>query len=203
MTRAHPKGLKLDHSWRVAGRGADQHMAGLVDTVTLPDLTPVAAEAGAASEGDPRPVYTWEGPWVTRSCLVRSYLPSGGGAPRLVGGVGPDASLGVWDTGTGACLGGLQAPQGARDIECLVTYQRASDGRSRVAGVFNGGRLCIWDGDDFQRLHTMQTTADTRATHGPAVYDDPTSGSTWLVHRWVTIPGIRHGDETPLTDGYH
>jgi hypothetical protein len=47
-------------------------MAGLVSsTAGLANLTPVVAEAGAA-EGDPRPVYTWEGPWVTRSCLVGS-----------------------------------------------------------------------------------------------------------------------------------
>jgi hypothetical protein len=161
-------------------------MAGLVGTAGLADLTPVAAEAGAA-EGDPRPVYTWAGRWVPRSCLVRSYPPSDGGAPRLVGGVGPGASLGVWDTGTDAFLGALRAPKGARDIECLVTYQRASDGRPRVAGVFSGGCLCVWDGDNLQLLHTVHTK-----TRGLAVYDDPTSGRTRLVHRWVMTPRVRH-----------
>jgi hypothetical protein len=37
-------------------------MAGLAGIVGLGDLTPVAAEAGAA-KGGPRPVYTWTGRW--------------------------------------------------------------------------------------------------------------------------------------------
>jgi hypothetical protein len=58
-------------------------MAGLFDTITMPDLRPVAAEAGAA-EGDPRLVYTWAGLSKAMMSLARSYLPSDGGAPRLV-----------------------------------------------------------------------------------------------------------------------
>jgi hypothetical protein len=67
-------------------------MAGLVDITDLPDLTPVAAEAGAA-EGDPRPVYTWAGPPVEGRSIVRSYPPSDGGAPRLVVASGSDESI--------------------------------------------------------------------------------------------------------------
>jgi hypothetical protein len=52
-------------------------MAGLVGTVTLGDLTPVAAEAKAA-EGDPRPVYTWAGPSGSEMNIVRSYTLSDG-----------------------------------------------------------------------------------------------------------------------------
>jgi hypothetical protein len=60
-------------------------MAGLADTTRLSDLMPVAAEAGPALEGDPRPVYTWEGPPESALLsLVGSYSPSGGGVPRLV-----------------------------------------------------------------------------------------------------------------------
>jgi hypothetical protein len=173
-------------------------MAGLVGIAALPDLTPVAEEAGAAEEGDPRPVYTWAGPRGTRTYLVGSYLPSGGGAPRLVGGLGHGASLGVWDTATGAFLGALQAPKRARDMECLLTSQRPSDGRPRVAGAFNGGRLAVWEGDDLQELHTMHTKADTRTAYGLAVYEEPWSGSTRIVHRWVISPGIRRGGGNSL-----
>jgi hypothetical protein len=96
-------------------------MAGLVGTAALLDLTPVAAEAGAA-EGDPRPIYTWEGPAGGEEGIVRSYPPSGGGAPRLVA-VATElsgASLGVWDTATGAFLGALRGHDHA--VCSLVTY---------------------------------------------------------------------------------
>jgi WD40 repeat protein len=159
-------------------------MAGLADTITLADLTPlVAAEAGAALEGDPRPVYTWAGPSGRALSLVRSYTPSDGGAPRLVADVGgADAFLGVWDTGTGAFLGALQVPGPAPcDSESCITYQRPSDGRPRVAAGSSRGRLCIWDGDDLQLLHTVQVNAKQRALTCLAVYEEPTSGRTRLV----------------------
>jgi hypothetical protein len=70
----------------LAGRA--DHMAGLMAPIQLSSITPVAAEAGAA-EGDPRPVFTWEGPWQSVLGLVCSYLPSDeGSAPRLVAGGG-------------------------------------------------------------------------------------------------------------------
>jgi hypothetical protein len=72
-------------------------MAGLVGAAPLADLTPVAAETGAA-EGDPQPVYTWEGPLDHTLATVRSYPPSNGGAPRLVAAGGVNADLGVWCT---------------------------------------------------------------------------------------------------------
>jgi hypothetical protein len=94
--------------------------------------------------------------------------------------VGPDADLGVWDTGTGAFLQALPCPPGARVIDCLVTYQRPSDGRPRVvAGC--AGQLSIWDGDDLQLLHTIPTNAEGQAVYCLAVYEEPTSGSTRLV----------------------
>jgi hypothetical protein len=65
-----------DYNGRANGEAA---MAGVVSTIHLADLTPVAAEAGPA-EGDPRPVYTWAGPSGSRLSLVSSYPPSDGGA---------------------------------------------------------------------------------------------------------------------------
>jgi hypothetical protein len=157
-------------------------MAGLVGTAALADLTPlVAAEAGAALEGDPRPVYTWAGPQGDMPSLVRSYLPSGGGEPRLVADLGAGDDLGVWDTGTGAFLGGLLAPQAAGMFTSLVTYQRASDGRPRVAAGADEGHFSVWDGDDFQLLHTITATAEGRPVRCLAVYEEPTSGRTRLV----------------------
>jgi WD40 repeat protein len=155
-------------------------MAGLVGTAGLPDLTPVAAEAGAA-QGNPQPVYTWTGPEGGGEGLVRSYTPSDGGAPRLVavaGGV-PGANLGVWDTATGAFLGALQGPD---HVVCsLVAYQRASDGRPRIAAGSEGGYLCTWDGDDFQLLHSIRAYREACPIHNLAVYQEPTSGRTRLV----------------------
>jgi hypothetical protein len=152
----------------MAGRGADE----------LADLTPVAAEAGAA-EGDPRPVYTWTGPVGSRLSMVRSYTPPGGGAPRLVADLGFGAALGVWDTGTGAFLGALECPRGPDVIHSLVTYQRPSDGRPRIAVGSAGGRLSIWDGDDFQFLHTIKAAQGN--VNCLAAYEEPTTGRTRLV----------------------
>jgi WD40 repeat protein len=154
-------------------------MAGLVGTTVLPDLTPVAAEAGAA-EGDPRPVYTWAGPPDRRLGAIRSYPPSGGGAPRLV--VLVDSRVfHVWDTGTGSFLQALRIPDYPHLWCSLLTYQRASDGRPRVAAGSFQGKLYIWDGDDFEVLHTIHTTTQPRALSCLAVYEETTSGRTRLV----------------------
>jgi WD40 repeat protein len=166
--------------WLTGGK-ADQHMAELVETVTLADLTPVAEEAGSA-EGDPQPVYTWEGPRESRMSAVSSYPPSDGGAPRLIANVGPDTTLGVWDTGTGAFLGALQGPGPAPSrSEACLTYRRPSDGRPRIAVGSNRGRLCIWDGDDFRPLHDIQVNANDRAVRHLAVYEEPRSRRARLV----------------------
>jgi hypothetical protein len=171
-------GLIPPRVWR--GQGSGQHMAGHADTIILPDLTPVAAEAKAA-EGDPRPVYTWAGPSWVKMGMVRSYTAAGGGDPRLVAVLGVGVSLGVWDTGTGAFLGALPCPSAPGDIFSLVTYQLASDGRSRVAACSGGGHLSIWDGDDFRLLHALMASADARTVYCLAVYEEPISGSTRLV----------------------
>jgi hypothetical protein len=160
-------------------------MAGSAGTITLPDLTPVAAEAGAA-EGDPRPVYTWTGSSGRALGLVGSYSPSGGGAPRLVADVGAGAALGVWDTGTGACLGALQGPPGVKTVFSLLTYQRTSDGRPRVAAVFARGRLCIWDDDDLLLLHATHTTPGGHTVSGAAA---PGSSRG----EWVVTPIVSRG----------
>jgi hypothetical protein len=91
------------------------------------------------------------------------------------------AFLGVWDTGTGAFLGTLWCPGPLDVIHSLVTYQRASDDRPRVAAVFGRGRLCIWDGDDMQVLPTFETHRELPAVRCLAVYEEPTSGRTRLV----------------------
>jgi hypothetical protein len=155
-------------------------MAGLVGITLQPDLTPVAAEAGAA-EGDPRPIYTWAGSSGGVLGFVSSYLPSDGGAPRLVAVGGDHAALGVWDTGTGAFLGALPCPPGLETVFTLLTYQRPSDGRPRIAAGLDGGLLCIWDGDDLQLLHTIVAGAEGSEVGCLAVYEEPKSGRTRLV----------------------
>jgi hypothetical protein len=154
-------------------------MAGLVGTVPLPDLTPVAAEAGTA-EGDPRPLYSWAGP-RGYTPLIRFYTPSDGGAPRLVARVRGGGLLDVWHTGTGAWLGALQGPDPSHEFSILLTYQRASDGRPRVAAGMNGGHVCIWDGDDLHLLHSIRTIPNNHLMQWLVVYDEPISGRTRLV----------------------
>jgi hypothetical protein len=162
-------------------------MAGLVGTTDVPSLTPVAAEGGAA-EGGLRPVYTWAGPPDSEmSGAVRSYTPSSGGAPRLVAHVRASVTRGhrlcVWDTGAGAFLGALLAPERGHGFASLVTYRRAADGRPRIAAGTTKGHLCIWDGDDLQVARTVPIGAEG---HRPpvgclVVYEEPTSGRTRLV----------------------
>jgi WD40 repeat protein len=164
---------------RKNGEGAKE-MAGLVGIAGLADLTPlVAAEAGAA-EGDPRPVYTWTGPAGDEQAMMSSYLPSDGGAPRLVAaGIGGGATLCVWDTGTGALLRALQGPDHV--VWSLVAYQRRSDGSPRIGAGSDEGHLSIWDGDDFQLVHTIRTDREACRLHRLAVYEEPTSGMIRLV----------------------
>jgi hypothetical protein len=157
-----------------AGRGAHQ-MAGL-----LADLTPVAAEAGAA-EGDPRQVYTWTGAREYTPGLIRWYLPSDGGASRLVARVRGGRFIEAWDTGTGAFLGALQGFVPEVAFTSLITYQPPSGGRPRVAAGSDGGHFCIWDGDDFQLLHAIPTDPGSHLVQKLAVYEEPTTGKTRLV----------------------
>jgi hypothetical protein len=155
-------------------------MADLDGIIHLGDLTPVAAEAGAA-EGDPRPVYTWAGPSRSYTVNICSYTPSDGGA-RLIADVGNYDFLGVWDTGTGAFLQALHPPKLGQCVWTLVTYQRRSDGRPRIAAGFRARRFCIWDGDDFRLVRAMHVAgAEGRKPTCLAVYEEPTSGSTRLV----------------------
>jgi hypothetical protein len=170
------KGTEAGASSRGCWQGPPAHQ--------MTDLRRVAPEAGAA-EGDPRLVFTRSGRWGRELGLVGSYPPSDGGAPRLVGSAGVGALLGVWDTGTGAFLGALQGSEPGHESTSLLTYQRASDGRPRVAAGFDRGRLCIWDGDDFQLLHTVLTNPDQHCVKRLAVYEEPTGGrsSTHRVSR--------------------
>jgi hypothetical protein len=106
-------------------------MTGLAETIQLPDLRAVAPEE-EATEGGARPVLTWACRAGPAPALVSSYTPSDGGAPRLVAAIrtqdGP--CVGVWDTGTGAVLQALSAPE---DLTSLVSFQRRSDGRPALA----------------------------------------------------------------------
>jgi hypothetical protein len=151
-----------------------------------PPLTAVLVKAGGA-EGDPRPVYTWEGRGDHVLTLVRSYTPSGGGAPRLVailyGNRDRHWFLGVWDTGTGAFVGALEGPPQTQGFGSLFTYQRASNGHPRIAAVTYRGPLCIWDGDDLSLQHTIQTHPVEYSLTLLAVYKEPIGKWTRLVTR--------------------
>jgi hypothetical protein len=67
----------------------------------------------------------------SRLSMVRSYTPSDGSGPRLVAaGGGAQASLEVWDTGTGVYLGALPCPQGAGNISPTRGPRTAAPGSS-------------------------------------------------------------------------
>jgi hypothetical protein len=166
---------------RCAVRGAHR-VAGLAKTLHLPDLTPVAPEAGAG-EGDIRRAFTWH-LGDDHSGPTRGYTPLEGGEARLVEGVTlPGRTcLGVWDTGTGALLRGLQCSPRHRAVWSLVTYRRPSGGRPRTAAGSQGGLLCIYDGEDYSTLCAIQTTPEVHNSVCQLIpYEDPTSGRTRLV----------------------
>jgi hypothetical protein len=90
--------------------------------------------------------------------------------------------LHVYDTGTGALLRALEGPETNQDpTKNLVTYQRPSDGRPRIASGISDERLGIWDGDDFSVLHAIQTNDHGYHVQCVAVYVEPTSGRARLV----------------------
>jgi hypothetical protein len=108
-------------------------MADEEDTaIRLPDLTPIAAEEGAGPGDDPRQSHTSAG-LAGRSSFfsfVRSYIPSDGGAPRLVSNF-YGSCLGVWDSRDGAFLQALEDSHYHQVFRSLVTFQRPSDGSPR------------------------------------------------------------------------
>jgi WD40 repeat protein len=151
----------------------------------LLELTPVAPDPEARGDDEPNLVFTGQAQKGSGKAyqFLRSYTPSDGGAPRLVvdGDMGALPCLCVYDTGTGALLRTLEAPDLDHWFSCLVTYQRPSDGRPRIAAGSRGGILCIWDGDDFQVLRTVQTNPGRLPVSYLAVYEEPTGGRTRLV----------------------
>jgi WD40 repeat protein len=158
-------------------------MAGLVSTIHLPNLTPVIAD-GEGSEGDPRPLFTLEATSGPASRLIRSYTPTDGGSPRLVARLykfASDPCLHVWDSGTGVCLRALEGLDPVHEFTEVMTYQRPSDGRPRIAAGSNRGRLCIWDGEDFQLLHRIWTSTRRVPVRHLAVYEAPMTGTIRLV----------------------
>jgi hypothetical protein len=160
-------------------------MAGLADTIRLADLVPVAAQAGKGGGDEPHRVFRGHIPNCTAVSYLSSYTPSDGGAPRLVADINLEACgtslLGVWDTGTGAFLRALPSLTDDEVFTSLVTYQRPSDSRPRVAAGSGKGHVCIWDGDDFSVLHAILANREGCAVYRLAVYEEPTGGRTRLV----------------------
>jgi hypothetical protein len=89
-------------------------------------------------------------------------------------------ALGVWDTGTGAFLGALESSPRNEVLGSLLTYQRASDGRTSIAAGTTG-HLCIWDGDDYRMRHSLLTHPTGYSVRLLAVYEEPTGKRTRLV----------------------
>jgi hypothetical protein len=166
-------------------------MAEPLGPTRLPHMrTPVTTE-GPAREGDPRQLFEWafHTPNLRddSSLCLRSYTPSGGGAPRLVGCIiaAADPWVGVWNTQTGAFLSALEdSLYPEHEPSALVTYQRSGDHCPRVATGRLHGVLQVHDGDSFRLLTTMQTDPELRLYDGVsclAVYHEPMGESTRLV----------------------
>jgi WD40 repeat protein len=154
-------------------------MAQASDTIHLAHLTAVAPHADAV-EGDPRMIYTSQADTNYQTLLLGSYTPSDEGAPRLVATLRPvESCLGVWDTGTGAFLRALTYPE--TEFTSLITYQRRSDGRPRIAGGSNTGDVVIWDGNDFRLLQAMEADGRAQPVLRLYMYEETTSGRTRLV----------------------
>jgi hypothetical protein len=157
-------------------------MAGPLGSMHLPDLTPAAPEPGAL-EGRPRHVYTWEIDSGHGGVCLAWYNPLGSGGARLVAGfrLKDGTCLGVWDTGTGAFVGDLRGLPSDYHVRSLVTYERPSDGRPRIAAGSETSYFCIYDGEDYSTLRAVPTTPKYTAVTRLAVYEEPTSGRARLV----------------------
>jgi WD40 repeat protein len=162
-------------------------MTELVETIHLPDLTPVGPGEEGVAEGSPRLVFTWAFPAGPASVPVTSYTPSDGGAPRLVASIGLDDGspcVGVWDTSTGAFLQAVRDPDLVDKFTCIVSYQRRPDGGYAVAAGHSGGYICIWNGDNFQRLRTLDTDPTARRAvpvRCLLAYEEPTNKQVRLI----------------------
>jgi hypothetical protein len=166
-SRVHHADRVLGRMWCGGDRGGDI-MAGLVDPIRLPDLTPVAQDV-VPPGGAPLLVYTSQTAIAhrgigSRRSILSSYIPSDGGSPRLVAMILPAPCLGVWDTGSGEFLQALQASHGEQAFISFIAYQQPSDGRPRVAAALRH-QLCIWDGDDFQVLRTISVESCRQGSH--------------------------------------
>jgi WD40 repeat protein len=141
----------------------------------LPDLSRVDGH-----DGEIRPVFTCKVESAETFCLLPSYTPSEGGAPRLVAAL-MSRCVAVWDSATGGLLHALEGPSVDYNFTALVTYQRPSDRCPRIAAGFERGDICIWDGDDFTVLQKMQEGAALPRIRALAVYEEPTTGAVRLV----------------------
>jgi hypothetical protein len=158
------------------------------------DWSPVVAskDDDELVPGGPRQLYTCKG---MRGALgsafysISSYITSAGDT-RIVatwGELGEDEdgddmeyySVIVWDVKTGAFLTALEVPEGKPPVRSLVTYQRASDGRPRIAAGFRGGQIYTYDGEDYRALQKSDEAHDARITC-LVVYEDPTTGRVRL-----------------------
>jgi hypothetical protein len=162
-SRVHHADRVLGRMWCGGDRGGDI-MAGLVDPIRLPDLTPVAQDV-VPPGGAPLLVYTSQTAIAhrgigSRRSILSSYIPSDGGSPRLVAMILPAPCLGVWDTGSGAFLA-LWSGLSAVTMTSAVFHLPAALGRPPPDRRGLGGiQLGIWDGDDFQMLRTLQTGSE-------------------------------------------
>jgi hypothetical protein len=100
--------------------------------------------------------------------------------------------VGVWDTGTGALLCSLQGLPRDQAVLSLVTYERPSDGRPRIAAGFEAGLMRIYDGEDYSTLHAISTTPQHTAVSRLIAYEEPTSGRTRLVSELVVNENAPH-----------
>jgi hypothetical protein len=113
---------------------------------------------------------------------VLSFTPSSGGAPRLVLGMMDDDDypfLAVYDTGSGAFLGTVEAPEREprQGVCSLISYQQPSNGLVCLVAGFGNGRVFVWNGNDRSLLRIIWTNQVDHL----AMYEDPGSGKARLV----------------------
>jgi WD40 repeat protein len=164
----------------------------VLDLIQAPAKEGVAGEAGVA-----RLLLTGEGPDYAFQHLA-TYVPGEGGPPRIVANWGAEGLLGVWDSKTGGLIRTLPATiaiQGSQELPrtSLVTYE-SRDGRPRVAAILISNQICIWDGDSFELILSIDPPREARV-ESLAVYVEPGEGRPRLVSTF--LPGglaVRDGE---------
>jgi WD40 repeat protein len=142
----------------------------------IPDLIVREVGSSLGSEEASRLLFSLEGTDKSVTAAT-TYVLAEGGPPRIICPWRP-GRLGVWDSATGRKLGGLRGPGGR--VSRRITYEVPPEYRARIAAGYDGGLVCIWSGEDFTTLLTIEAHPHSLVSR-LAVYLEPEEGRPRLV----------------------